>query len=57
MKDKKVSDLIAGDSTEWYKVISVLIRGNKVIAQVRFNDGGTGERIWDDVNTLVQVKP
>jgi len=56
MKSKKVSDLVAGDTTEWYQVISVAMKNGKVVAQVRFNDGGTGERVWDDVNTLIEVK-
>lgn len=44
-----------GDKTEWYSVLKTERKGKQIIAEVRFTDGGTGQRIWDDPNTLIQV--
>lgn len=52
---KRASELKVGDKTEWYTILKVERDGNKVVAKVRFNDGGTGERVWDDPNTEVPV--
>jgi len=53
--NKRVADLAASDTTAWYQVISITTKNGKVIAQVRFKDGGMSERVWDNANTMVKV--
>ncbi len=54
--DKRAKDLVAGDTTESYEVLSVRTEDGKVFADVKFNDGGTSTRVWDEGNTILTVK-
>lgn len=53
---KFVKDLKSGDQTDWYKVKMVMVEANQVKASVDFNDGGSGIRVWDDPNLVIQIK-
>lgn len=55
MPDKYAKDLVAGDTTESYEVISVTRDGDKVVAEVRYVDGGTSTRVWDNPDTILTV--
>jgi len=50
---KKVSDLKPGDMTPWYKVLSLQKINQELVVDVRFNDGGTSKRSFDDLNQEV----
>jgi hypothetical protein len=52
-KMKKVSDLKPGDMTPWYKVLSLQKINQELVVDVRFNDGGTSKRSFDDLNQEV----
>ena len=54
---KSPKQLVAGDKTEWYTVNKVTVTEKTVVAEVTYNDGGTGKREWDiDSATLLEVK-
>lgn len=53
---KKAKDLKKNDVTEWYTVLEVRVTSTKVIAIIRYNDGGDSQRVWDNPDTLVEVK-
>ena len=55
MKKKKISELVSGDLTPWYKIISIAVKNGKANATVLFNDGGIGQREWDDVNRMIEL--
>ncbi len=57
MTDKYVKDLVAGDTTESYEVLSVARDGDSVVAEVRYVDGGTSTRVWDNPDIILTVKP
>ena len=50
---KRVSELKSNDNTPWYTIIKVEKKDGKIIAEIRYNDGGTAVRIWDDPNSII----
>ncbi len=53
--EKYAKELQAGDKTDHYEVLSVSMEDGKVVATVRFNDGGEDRRVWDEPNTILTV--
>lgn len=53
--EKAAKDLKAGDTTPWYRILKVRKEGDKIVADIRHNDGGTDTRMWDNPDTMVTV--
>ncbi len=53
---KKIKDLQAGDCTYWYQVIKIEKTEQMIKAHVCYNDGGTGERVWESKDFNIEVE-
>lgn len=53
---KKAKELKKGDVTEWYTILEVRVTPTKVIATIRYNDGGDSQRVWDDPEATITIK-
>lgn len=54
-RDKAVKDLVPGDVTPWYTILSSHQEGSKFFFRVLYSDGGEGERVWEDGDLRVPL--